>query len=32
MMSGTNVSEGTGEMLAIVVGDDSAIGIIRKSL
>lgn len=32
LMSGTAVSEGDGKMMAIVVGDDSAIGIIRKTL
>lgn len=32
LMSGTAVAEGDGVMLAIVVGEASAIGIIRKSL
>lgn len=32
IMSGTSVSEGDGAFLAIVVGEDSAIGIIRKAL
>ncbi len=32
LMSGTSISEGDGLMVAIVVGDSSAIGIIRKTL
>ena len=32
IMSGTSISEGEGKMVAIVVGDCSAIGIIRKTL
>ena len=32
IMSGTSISEGEGKMVAIVVGDSSAIGIIRKTL
>jgi magnesium-transporting ATPase (P-type) len=32
LMSGTAISEGDGKMMAIVVGEISALGIIRKSL
>ena len=32
MYSGTSISEGDGKMLTIVVGDASAIGLIRKTL
>ena len=32
LMSGTSISEGDGLMLCTVVGDSSAIGIIRKTL
>jgi magnesium-transporting ATPase (P-type) len=31
-MSGTSISEGDGLMICTVVGDSSAIGIIRKTL
>lgn len=31
-MSGTSVSNGDGKMLAIVVGDASSLGVIRKTL
>lgn len=32
LLSGTSISEGEGKMLSIVVGANSAIGIIRKTL
>lgn len=32
LLSGTSISEGEGKMVSIVVGDNSAIGIIRKTL
>lgn len=32
LMSGTSISEGDGLMICTVVGDSSAIGIIRKTL